>query len=69
MWLGFNCYLTQLAFTKPFIYTLFIFSLSYYLNKSIAGAGRPPSLLIVATFSAKSLLLPLDITYKYTYAA
>jgi len=69
MWLGFNCHLTQSVFTKPSIYTLFAFLLSRHLNKDIVSAGRPLSLLIVAIFSVKLFLLPLDITYKYTYAA
>jgi len=66
-WPRFNRYLTQSVFTKPSIYTLFIFLLSRHFNKNIASASQPPSLLIVATFNTKSFLLPLDIIYKYTY--
>jgi len=35
----------------------------------MAGAGRPPSLLVVAMSNAKALRLPLDINYKLAYAA
>ena len=35
--------------------------------KSVAGAGRPPSLGVVI-FHANQHLLPLDITYKHAYA-
>jgi len=35
----------------------------------MARARRPPSLLVVATFYAKSRLLPLDITGRHAYAA
>ena len=38
-------------------------------NKGVAGAGRPPFLPVVATFSAKLLLLPLAIPHKHAYVA
>ena len=38
-------------------------------NKGVAGAGRPPSLLVVATSSAKSLELFLYISCNYAYVA
>lgn len=38
-------------------------------HKGVAGAGRPPSLLIVAASGKKPLSLPFDVTYKYAYAA
>jgi hypothetical protein len=33
----------------------------------MAGAGRLPSLLVVATATARSLGLPLDIIHNYAY--
>ena len=36
-------------------------------NKGVAGVGRPPSLLVMATSSAKSLKLLLDIINKHAY--
>ena len=39
------------------------------LHKGVAGAGRPPSLLVMATSSAESLSLPFHITHNHAYAA
>jgi hypothetical protein len=39
------------------------------LNKSVAGAGRPSSLYVVAKSSGKLLLLLLTITRTSAYAA
>ena len=37
-------------------------------HKGVAGAGRPPSLLVVATCRAISHSLPLHIIHKHAYA-
>jgi hypothetical protein len=49
-------------------------ALQNYLSKSppyngVARAGRPSSLLMVATFTVKSLSLPFGITCKHAYEA
>ena len=44
-------------------------SRALHLDKGVAGAGRPPSLLAVATFHVNSLSLSLDITDKSGSAA
>lgn len=38
------------------------------LVKVIAGAGRPPSLPVMAIATAKLLALPLNITHNHIYA-
>ena len=64
-----NILLFQKIFTRSLVAHPASWSLTSPPHKGVAGAGRLPSLLAVATPIAKSLTLPLDIIRKRAFAA